>query len=58
MHFDLAHALVSGLAIFATVYALKAAGIVTEEDRRKWNWKIFGAVFIVIFVINLIWPLN
>ncbi len=56
MHVDLAHALVSGLAIFATIYTLKATGIVTEEDRQRWSWKIFGAVFIVIFAINLIWP--
>ncbi len=56
MHFDLAHALVSGVAILATLWAIRQFGIVKEDESLRWNWKVFVAIFVVIFVINIVWP--
>ena len=56
MHFDLVHALVTGLAIYATLWAVRRFGIVSEDDGRRWNWRVFAILFVVIFLINLIWP--
>lgn len=53
MHFDLAHAVVTALIILATLWGLRALGLQREG---KWDWRFFGIVFVVIFVMNLIWP--
>ena len=57
MHFDLAHAAIVIVALFLTNIALNASGVLGEEDGHRWSWKRFLAYFVVIFVINLIWPL-
>ena len=58
MHFDFAHAAVAAILIFLTVWILKKAGISKnqEKDNHVWDWKIFFAVFIVMFLFNIIWP--
>ena len=56
MHFDLAHAVVSGAAILVTLWAVRQFGIVKEDESLRWNWKVFVAIFLVVFVLNLIWP--
>lgn len=50
----LAHAVVSGIVILLTLWGLRAAGILKEE--KKWSWPVFGAVFVVMFLLNLVWP--
>lgn len=54
MHIDLAHALVAGILI--ALWGLKALGLRREE--RRWDWNVFIAVFVVMFVLNLLWPNN
>lgn len=56
MHINLAHALVTALLIFATYWSLYKFEIVKPDEERRFNWKIFVAVAIVVFVFNLIWP--
>ena len=56
MHIDLAHALVTGAAILATLWATRRFGLVKEDESSRWNWKVFAAIFVVILVINLVWP--
>ncbi|UWR07400.1 MULTISPECIES: hypothetical protein [Ruegeria] len=57
MHFDLAHAAVIVVALIITNLALKSAGVINEENKHQWNWKAFLAYFVVIFIINLVWPI-
>jgi hypothetical protein len=54
MHFDLAHTIITILLMFATLMILRKAGI--EKESGRWSWKIFGALFVVLFLFNLIWP--
>lgn len=58
MHFDFAHAAVAAILIFFTVWIMKKAGISKNHEQGKhvWDWKIFFAVFIVLFLFNTIWP--
>ena len=56
MHFDLAHALVTVAFLIATQFALKATGIISESEERKFNWKSVVAMALVVFILNLIWP--
>ena len=54
MHFDLAHAIVSAVLILGTIFALNRMGL--GKEKGQWNWYIFGAVFAVMLVLNLLWP--
>ncbi len=57
MHFDLAHAAVTIVALIVTNLALKLAGVINEENKDQLNWKVFLAYFVVVFIINLVWPI-
>ena len=54
MHIDLAHAAVAGVLILLTLWGLKAAGL--RRDDRKWDWNVFIAIFVVMAVLNIVWP--
>lgn len=54
MHIEFAHAAVSGVLILLTLLALKAFGL--RRDDRKWDWNVFISVFVVMAVLNMIWP--
>ncbi|WP_217352275.1 hypothetical protein [Ruegeria sp. HKCCA6707] len=56
MHFDLAHAVVTVLLLVATLFVLQMSGIIKEEERRKFNWKVVVAMAVVVFLLNLVWP--
>ncbi|UOR15611.1 hypothetical protein [Qipengyuania aquimaris] len=55
MHFDLAHAAVSAVVIGILVFLLRDKGE-AGAGKSKWNWRIFFAVFVAMFLINLVWP--
>ena len=57
MHLDFAHAAIVVVALLLTNVALKATGILGNEDAYRWSWKRFLAYFLVIFIVNLIWPI-
>lgn len=57
MHFDLLHAAIVVAALIVTNLALKASGIADDESDKRFNWKRFLAYFVVIFVVNLFWPI-
>ncbi len=59
MHFDLAHAAVAAILILLTIWILKKTGIIEqqEDNHHQWDWKLFFAVFFVMFIFNIIWPL-
>lgn len=50
----LLHALVSGAVILLIILALRSAGVTTE--RGKWSWPTFAAIFVVMFLLNIVWP--
>ena len=56
MHFDLAHAVVTVILLVATLFVLQKTGIIEEEERRKFNWKVVVAMAVVVFLLNLVWP--
>ena len=56
MHFDLAHAVVTILVLFATMFILRKTGIVADEEGRRFSWKDVIAMVIAVFILNLIWP--
>ncbi|WP_299902641.1 hypothetical protein [uncultured Ruegeria sp.] len=57
MHFDLAHAVVTVTALIVTNLVLKSAGVINEENKHQWNWKVVLAYFVVVLIINLVWPI-
>ncbi|NOD47810.1 MULTISPECIES: hypothetical protein [Ruegeria] len=57
MQFDLAHAAVIVVALIITNLALKSAGVINEENKHQWNWKVVLAYFVVVVIINLVWPI-
>ncbi len=58
MHFDLAHALIAGVLIFATMIGMQKTGLYTphKEGGPRWSWPLFAGIFMVLFIFNLIWP--
>ena len=54
MHIDLAHAAVAGVLILLTLWGLKAAGL--RRDDRKWGRYVFIAIFVVMAVMDIVWP--
>ncbi|WP_170470490.1 hypothetical protein [Ruegeria arenilitoris] len=57
MQFDLAHAAVIVVALIITNLVLKSAGVINEENKHQWNWKVVLAYFVVVVIINLVWPI-
>ncbi|WP_171212911.1 hypothetical protein [Ruegeria sp. HKCCA5426] len=57
MQFDLVHAAVIVVALIITNLALKSAGVINEENKHQWNWKVVLAYFVVVVIINLVWPI-
>ncbi|MBP0617787.1 hypothetical protein [Jiella mangrovi] len=56
MHFDLAHAIISAVLIFATLWILRRTGLVRTPQKPGWDWQVFVAIVVVMFIFNLIWP--
>ncbi len=54
----LAHALVTGLLVLATMWGLRRTGLVVppSEGGPRFSWITFVAIFVVIAILNLIWP--
>ncbi|MFQ6554189.1 hypothetical protein AAD018_017740 [Aestuariibius insulae] len=57
MHIDLLHSIISAVLILGTLWALRHFGVVSEHRRAAFDWRIFLAVVVVMFIFNLIWPL-
>jgi hypothetical protein len=58
MTFDIAHARVAGIPIFATIFGMEKAGLYfpRKQGGPRWSWPLFGAIFVVMIVLNLVWP--
>ncbi|MDJ0995517.1 MAG: hypothetical protein QNI90_18205 [Dinoroseobacter sp.] len=56
MHFDLAHALVSVILVFGIIMLGQKTEVFGHVEKGKINWKLFGTIFVVILILNLVWP--
>ena len=58
MHFDIAHALVTVALVYAVIWIMHRQGFVKfrSEGGPRWSWPMFGAIFVVVLVLNLLWP--
>lgn len=53
MHFDLAHAIITSLLVFGTIFVLERVGV---AKRGKFSWAAVAIIGAVVFLLNLIWP--
>ncbi len=58
MTFDLAHALVAGVLIFAVIAGMRKAGLYTphKDGGPRWSWPLFFGIAAAMFAFNLVWP--
>ena len=56
MHLNLAHAVVSAVLILMTIYVMRKTGMADATKEKKFDWKIFLGVVVMMFVFNVIWP--
>ncbi len=54
----LAHALVTGVLIYAIMFGMYKAGLYVprKEGGPRWSWPLFAAVGVTVFILNIIWP--
>lgn len=55
MHFDLAHAIVTAVLLYGTIVVMRKLGLATTE--RRFDWRLFVGIALVVFLLNLVWPL-
>ena len=56
MNLDLSHIIVTVLVIFFTVLAAEQTSLVKNASRAKRALIVGVIVFVVMFLLNLIWP--
>ena len=58
MHYDLAHAIIAGILIYAVFYGMERAGLYVrhKDGGPRWSWPLFGAILVVMLIFNLLWP--
>lgn len=56
MQIDLAHAIVSAIAILLTIFVMRKTGLADATKEKAFDWKIFLGVLVVMFVVNMLWP--
>lgn len=55
MHFDLAHALVTAVIAALAVLIFRKSNA-EGEGKRKFDWRIFVTIFVLVTLLNLVWP--
>ncbi len=56
MDLDLSHIVVTALVVFFTVLAAERTRFVKDASRPKRALTVGLIVFVVIFLLNLVWP--
>lgn len=56
MHIDLVHALIATVLMLGTLFVLRKMNVAKAEDDRSFDWRVFVAVFAVMFAFNVLWP--
>ena len=44
------------MLILGTLFVLRKMNVAKAEDDRSFDWRVFVAVFAVMFVFNILWP--
>jgi hypothetical protein len=55
MHIDLLHAAITAAIMLAVLFAMRACGITKDPDKR-FDWRLFAVLLVVLFIFNMIWP--
>ena len=54
MHIDLAHAAGAAVLIWLAGWLIQRGD--APGEKRRWDWRIFFGVFVVMSLYNLVWP--
>ncbi|WP_306132941.1 hypothetical protein [Roseivivax marinus] len=56
MTFDIPHMIVTAIIIFCVVCLVQHTAMFEGMTRRKRSLVLFGVLFVVLFILNLLWP--
>ena len=56
MHIDLIHAFITAVLILGTLFVLRKLNVAKAKGYRSFDWRVFIAIFAVMFVFNMLWP--
>ncbi|RBI83817.1 hypothetical protein DRV85_14280 [Rhodosalinus halophilus] len=56
MTFDIPHMIATGVVVLAVLYAVDRSGVTHGVSRRRSALVKFGAIFVAIGILNLVWP--
>jgi hypothetical protein len=56
MNLDLPHTIVTALLIFVTLVMIRRTSLYQSSSRLKRALVFGGALFVVLLILNLIWP--
>lgn len=56
MHIDLIHAFIAAVLILGTLFVLRKLNVAKAKGDRSFDWRVFIAIFAVMFVFNMLWP--
>ncbi|UMA63593.1 hypothetical protein LVO79_11145 [Roseivivax marinus] len=56
MTFDIPHMIVTAIIIFFVVWLVQHTAMFEGMTRRKRSLVLFGILFVLLFILNLLWP--
>jgi hypothetical protein len=56
MTFDIPHMLVTGLIVLAVIYPINHGMVLEGASKGRKTLVTFLALFVLIFILNLVWP--
>ena len=56
MTFDIPHMIATGLIVWAVIWLLPRLGAYGELPIGRQRLVQFAAIFVLIFILNLVWP--
>ncbi|ETW14137.1 hypothetical protein ATO8_04566 [Roseivivax marinus] len=56
MTFDIPRMIVTAIIIFCVVWLVQHTAMFEGMTRRKRSLVLFGVLFVVLFILNLLWP--
>ena len=56
MSFDPLHAIVTSIILFAVIWIVNHSVVFEGMTKRKRSLALFAILFVLLFVLNMIWP--
>ena len=56
MTFDPLHAILTSIILFATIWIVNHTAAFEGMTKRKRSLALFAILFVLLFVLNMIWP--